>query len=133
MNTLQVSFNSIEEFIERQPKLVIDHKSYPLKFKKRVVNPPWCGKIEPEFKDSLEDIAVAKINELYKEKKLFLTEVKNVTPINELHKQVLDYSIQSHEENFRMWLKYWLRLSGYEPEGQSITSVAIQRAREYPT
>lgn len=133
MNTFQINSNSIEEFISKQPKLVIDHSAYPLKFKRRVTNPPWCGPIELEFKDSLEDISVTKINELYKKKESFLIEIKAIKPVNDLHKQVLEYSIQSHEENFRKWLKYWLRLSGYEPEGQSITGVAIQKAREYPT
>jgi hypothetical protein len=133
MNTFQINFDSIEKFIRNQPHLIIDHTAYPLKFKRKVTNPPWCGAIESEFKDGLEDIAVAKINELYKEKKSFLEEIKNIGPVNDLHKQVLEYSIQSYEEKFKKWLKYWLRLSGYEPEGQSITSVAVQKAREYPT
>ena len=133
MNTLQINWSSLDKFISSQPKPVIDHSAYPLKFKRKVTNPPWCGPIEPEFKNSLEDIAVAKINELYKEREAILKEIKNTKPVNDLHKQVLEYSIQSHEVNFKKWLKYWLRLSGYEPEGQSITSVAVQNAREYPT
>ena len=133
MNTFQIDFDLIDEFVSRQPQLVVDHTAYPLKLKKKVTNPPWCGPIEPEFKNSLEDVAVANINELYKERESFLAEVETIKPVNELHKQVLEYSIQSHEENFKKWLKYWLRLSGYEPGGLSITSVAVQKAREYPT
>jgi len=111
----------------------IDHSAYPLKFKRNVINPPWYGAIESQFKSSLDDVSTVKINELYKEKKSFLKEIKTIKPINWLHKEVLEYSIQSHEENFRKWLKYWLRLSGYEPEDKNINSVKVQKAREYPT
>ncbi len=133
MKTSRIDWVSVNKFMDSQSQLVIDHTAYPFKFKRKVTNPPRYIPIEPEFKSCVEDVAVAKIKELYADREKFLAEIKTAKPLSDFHKKVLECSVELHEENFKKWLKYWLRLSGYEPEVKYTTSAKVQKAREYPT
>ncbi len=123
-----------EKFIKNQPSNAIDYTNYPLNksCKFNQTNPPYSSEVEPEFKKCVEDVAVTKIKELYKNKEKYLKEFKNSNLTSDLHKKVLAYSLQEYENNFKNWLKYWLRLSGYEPEVKHLNDKLVQQAREYP-
>jgi hypothetical protein len=102
--------------------------------KKTVTKPPYfkMNDVEKQFLPNLESIAASKIIEIQKEYDGDLKKLQKTNPTNNLHKEVIAYSIKEKEEYYRLWLRYWLRVSGYQTESTNINAGRTQQAREFP-
>lgn len=125
--------DSFERFVKKYPGPVVDHTLLGRAKPRKLIRPPIIREIEPEFKSLVEKVAILKIEELYKDKKRYLREIKETKPINKLHARVLKMAPAEYEKTFQLWLRYWLRLTGYRPEVTAFNNdEKVEKARAFP-